>query len=220
MPSRFSVRLALKMTKNSCLAVSKQRFKIAMSAACWLILVLCSKAVLAEGTMSTLATQHELCPGVSSVVVHPLQIGVLRLRSGDSGWIYLDGSGELYSSANVSKNPAFPPSNGVIRIRGPQQQRVHIDLALVPWRVQNEPQQAAAMAEIFTVHSLQVFGRGNTVVEHVMNNEYVVVLPVAKDAEYSEVELLLGLEAQVKVISSAQQITTAVQLQCLGVEYQ
>lgn len=220
MPSRFRVRLALKMTQNSYRAVSKQRFKITMSTACGLFLVLCSKVVLAEVTMSTLATQHELCPGVSSVVAHPLQIGALRLRSGDSGWIYLDGDGELYASANVSKNLAFPASNGVIRIRGPQQQRVHIDLALVPWRMQNEPQQPAAMAEIFTVHSVQVFGRGNTVVEHVMNNEYVVVLPVAEHAEYSEVELLLGLEAQVSMRNGPQQITTSVQLQCLGVEYQ
>lgn len=184
-----------------------------------LLVMLYGQAAGAQTTSPTITTQHALCPGVSSAVVHPLQLGSLRLRSGDSGWIYLDGSGELYSSANVSKNPAFPPSNGVIRIRGPQQQRVHIDLALVPWRMQNEPQQAAAMAEIFTVHSLQVFGRGNTVVEHVMNNEYVVVLPVAEDAEYSEVELLLGLEAHVSMKNGPQQITTSVQLRCLGIEH-
>ncbi|MFU8785513.1 hypothetical protein [Aliidiomarina sp.] len=184
-----------------------------------LLIVLCGQALGAQTTASTVSIQHALCPGVSSTVVHPLQLGSLRLRSGDNGWIYLDGSGELYSSANVSKNPAFPPSNGVIRIRGPQQQRVHIDLALLPWRMQNEPQQAAAMAEIFTVRSLQVFGRGNTVVEHVMNNEYVVVLPVAEDAEYSEVELLLGLEAHVSMKNGPQQITTSVQLRCLGIEH-
>lgn len=202
------------------LARSKQLFTPALSVACWLSIVLYSHALFAQVTTGMLATQYAQCPGVSSAVVHPLQLGSFRLRTGDSGWVYLDGRGALYASAAVSTNPAFPASNGVIRIRGPQQHRVHIELAIVPWRLHNEPQQGTEMADIFTVHSLQVFSRDNTIVEHLINNEYVVVLPAAQDAEYSEVELFLGLEAHVKVMSSPQQIATSVQLRCLGIENQ
>lgn len=199
---------------------SKSLFTIALGVACWQAMVFYSHALSAQVTGGMLTTQYAQCPGVSSAVVHPLQLGSFRLRTGDSGWIYLDGRGDVYASAAVSTNPAFPASNGVIRIRGPQHHRVHIELAIVPWRLPNEPQQGTEMADIFTVHSLQVFSRDNTIVEHMMNNEYVVVLPAAQDAAYSEVELFLGLEAHVTVMSSPQQIATSVQLRCLGIENQ
>lgn len=202
------------------LARSKPLFTIVLGILCWQAMVFYSHALFAQVTGDMLATQYALCPGVSSAVVHPLQLGSFRLRTGDSGWIYLDGRGALYASAAVSTNPAFPASNGVIRIRGPQHHRVHIELSIVPWRLQNEPQQGTELADIFTVHSLQVFSRDNTIVEHMMNNEYVVVLPAAQDAAYSEVELFLGLEAHVTVMSSPQQIATSVQLRCLGIENQ
>lgn len=140
-----------------------------------------------------------------------MQLGTLQLRSGDTGWVYLDGTGELFVSSGISKNPTLPASNGLIRLRGPAQHRIHLELAHATGNLSSDKDQ------FLQVNSIQLFANHTIEVQHVVNNHYEVVLPAALDSDAVEIELRLGLEAQVWATSVPQKLTTTVQLRCLGV---
>ncbi|WP_404400539.1 hypothetical protein LG288_11105 [Idiomarina seosinensis] len=154
---------------------------------------------------------HTLCPEITTEVVHPMQLGSLQLRSGDTGWVYLDGAGELFVSSNISKNPTFPASNGLIRLRGPAQHRIHLELAYATDNL------SAENDKFLQVNSIRLFASQTTEVRHVVNDQYEVVLPASPNSDAIEIELQLGLEAQVRTTNVPQKLTTSVQLRCLSV---
>lgn len=158
-----------------------------------------------------LPVEHPLCHDITTEVVYPMQLGALQLRSGDSGWVYLDGAGELLVSSSISKNPTFPASNGLIRLRGPAQHRIQLDLAHVADNTGSHGDDS------LQVNSIRLFANHTIEVRHIVNNQYEVVLPTALNSDAVEIELRVGLEAQVKATAVPQQLTTSVQLRCLSV---
>ena len=174
----------------------------------------------------TLAMKHPLCPEVSTEIVYTMQLGSLRLRNGEIGWLYLDGVGELYASPNVSTSSASPASNGLIRLRGPEQHRVHIELELIPTNDTNNRRKLSENyknidsendAHLLTINTIRLFARGISEVRHIVNNEYEVSLPKSRKTDYVETDLIVGLEAQVKASSLPMQISSSIRLRCLGV---
>lgn len=191
------------------------------------LFVLLGVLLFSGATMAqTLAMKHPLCPGVSTEIVYPMQLGSLRLRNGEIGWLYLDGVGELYASPNVSKSSSSPASNGVIRLRGPEQHRVHIELELITANDTNNTQilpenykniDSENDAHLLSINTIRLFARGAPEVRHIVNNEYEVLLPKSREMGYVETDLIVGLEAQVKASSLPMKISSSIRLRCLGV---
>ncbi len=171
-------------------------------------------------SMSLLAADSG-CEGVFISAVYPLNLGVLQLRQGDTGWVFIDGTGASTSSDLVSQAANRPVSAGMIRVRAPEKSTLTLGLEVIDSGSENLGTKA------FKINSLHVYGANNVKVRQLVPGRFEITLPESvsglpadrPDTQYREVstDLHIGIEASLTGVSQPIETHYSVDVSCLAI---
>jgi hypothetical protein len=159
------------------------------------------------------ATSAGFCPQVQATMLAPIHLGGIKLRQGATGWLYLDGNGEMLASTSISQVREQPASAGVIELSAPDGALVHLQL------MERAAPEQLQQREHLTINSLHLFGNSTAQVQQIRLNEFVVQMPIANEPTQVQVRLMIGLEAAVGPIVRPEQHEIRIQVQCVEVRW-
>jgi hypothetical protein len=179
-------------------------------------------AALSLASASIVAAASE-CEGVFISAIHPVDMGVLRMKTGDAGWVFIDGSGASSVSSLVSQAANSPVSAGMIRVRAPQQSTLTISLALI------DDDSVKLTTKALQVDSLHMYGGNNINIQQVQPGIYEVALPASlsklqlaepdkQDREVS-IDLHIGVEARLSGVAQRVDTNFQIAVRCLAIEH-
>ena len=152
------------------------------------------------------------CSQVQTEVIHPVQLGNIRLNQGDVGWVYLDPKGAFDMSAAMSRSTDLPATVGKLRVKGPDGSRIHMRLA----ELNSENREARSN---FRLNSFHLSGSAGVEIERVSSHEFTLIMPTAQEPRNIEATVSVGIEATVGPVLQRQDHQLGIRVECLAVTY-
>lgn len=165
--------------------------------------------------------RESVCQDVFISSVHPLDLGVMRMRTGDTGWVFIDGSGFATVSDFVSHAANQPISAGMIRVRAPEKSMLTLSLVLI------DPDYDRLGAKAFDIKSLHIYGDNNVKILQIYPGTFEVTLPESLsrpsarlDTPNLEVstDLQIGVEARLTGVSKRIDTNYSIAVSCLAID--
>lgn len=102
-----------------------------MATSCLFTVVAQAATTDAPKTETTKVVEATSCNDVDIKEVRSLQFGLLRVRTGVSGWAIVDAGGGIKVSPGIAFSHRYPPSAGAVQVTSPPNTEIAIGIELI-----------------------------------------------------------------------------------------